>query len=63
MKSSARFMKLGQVASTLGCTRGTAYNYVRIGLIPAIRLGRRLLVDVEQFEQALAKLATEPKAK
>jgi excisionase family DNA binding protein len=56
-------MKLGQVASTLGCTKGTAYTYVRNGVIPAIRLGGRLLIDTEQLEQALAKLAVGPKEK
>ena len=58
MKSpEPRFMKLGQVASALGCTRGTALAYVHNGLIPAIRLGGRFLVDAEQFKQTLEKLA------
>jgi len=38
-----------QVAGFLGVSRGTAYEYVQSGEIPAIRLGRRWLVPRTRF--------------
>lgn len=38
-----------QVAELLGLSRGTAYQHVRDGVIPAVRLGRRWFVPRNRF--------------
>lgn len=38
-----------QVAELLGVARGTAYEYIHNGEIPAIRLGRRWLIPRVRF--------------
>lgn len=43
-----------EAARALGIGRGTAYEAVRRGEIPAIRLGKRLVVPKQAIEQLLA---------
>lgn len=50
-------MTVSEVAAALKIGRGLAYEAVRRGEIPAIRVGRRLLVP----RRALEKLLEEPK--
>ena len=38
-----------EVAALLGVARGVAYDNVRNGLIPAVRVGRRWLVPRRRF--------------
>jgi excisionase family DNA binding protein len=38
-----------EVAALLGIARGVAYENVRTGLIPAVRVGRRWLVPRSRF--------------
>ena len=43
-----------QAAAALGISRGTAYEHVRTGRIPSIRIGRRLLVSAEGLRRFVA---------
>jgi excisionase family DNA binding protein len=42
-----------EAAVMLGISRTSAYEYVRIGQLPAIRMGRRILVPVAAIERLL----------
>ncbi|MBT9142587.1 MAG: hypothetical protein DDT32_00426 [Syntrophomonadaceae bacterium] len=42
-------------AEILGISRGLAYSLVRCGKLPAIRLGRRILIPKRAIEQLLEK--------
>ena len=43
-----------EAAELLGISRGLAYELVRMGAIPSLRLGRRLLVPRVRLEELLA---------
>jgi len=43
-----------EAARRLGIARSTAYNYVRCGHLPSVRLGTRLLVPTAALERLLA---------
>ncbi len=43
-----------QAARRLGIGRNTAYNAARAGDLPAIRIGRRLVVPVRRLDQLLS---------
>ena len=47
-------LSVDAAAKLLGVARGTAYEAIRRGEIPAIRLGKRLLVPVAALERMLA---------
>jgi excisionase family DNA binding protein len=51
-------MTVDEAAARLGINRSTAYEAVRRGAIPSIRIGRRVLVPVTALEQLLAQAAT-----
>lgn len=38
-----------EAAEMLGVSRGSAYNLVRVGDIPSVRLGRRIVVPVRRL--------------
>jgi excisionase family DNA binding protein len=42
-----------EAARRLGIARSTAYQYVRTGALPSVRLGARLLVPTAALEQLL----------
>ena len=42
-----------EVAKILGCSRGSAYRWVRENRIPALRIGRRIVVPRQAFERWL----------
>jgi excisionase family DNA binding protein len=42
-----------EAARRLGIARSTAYNYVRTGYLPSVRLGARLLVPTAALERLL----------
>ena len=48
-----------QAANVLGISRGSAYEAIRRGEIPSIRLGRRILVPLPALERML-DLPAEP---
>lgn len=49
-----------EAARLLGIGRGSAYEAARTGEIPALRIGRRLLVPVAALEELLATPAESP---
>lgn len=49
-----------EAARILGISRGSAYEAVRRGDIPTIRIGKRLIVPVAALERMLAVGQTEP---
>lgn len=46
---------VGEAARLLGISRGLAYEMVRVGRIPSIRFGKRLVVPRRAFEQMLGE--------
>jgi excisionase family DNA binding protein len=46
-------MTVEQAAAALGVSRGTAYEAVRTGQLPTIRIGRRVLVPIEGLQALL----------
>lgn len=48
-----------EVAEMLGISRGLAYEMVRRGELPSIRLGRRLLVPCRAFHRWLEEAVGE----
>lgn len=51
--------RVEEVAELLGVSRSTAYDAVRRGELPAVRLGRRLLVPRARLEKLLGCEAEE----
>lgn len=49
-----------EAAIALGISRGLAYQLARSGEIPAIRLGRRLVVPRARLEQMVNQAAGKP---
>lgn len=45
-----------EAATCLGVSRHFAYQAVREGSIPSIRIGRRILIPTQAFEQLLANV-------
>lgn len=50
-----------EAAEVLGIGRSAAYEAARSGEIPAIRIGKRILVPVVALERLLAEAAPEAK--
>ena len=48
-------LTIEEMSLTLGIGRNTAYQAVRTGEIPSIRIGRRILVPVAAFEKMLSE--------
>lgn len=46
-------ISVDEAAAMLGISRTSAYEYVRTGQLPAIRMGRRLLVPVKAINNLL----------
>jgi len=51
-----RYLSAAELASYLGVGRNSIANWVRQGLIPEIRLGRRRLYRLDRIESALEQL-------
>ena len=47
-------MTVEEAAEVLGISRNSAYEAVRRGEIPSLRLGRRILIPAEQLRRFLA---------
>lgn len=55
-------LTVNEVAKKLRIGRGTAYEAVKSGAIPSIRVGRRILVPAVALERLLDRTAASPKA-
>jgi excisionase family DNA binding protein len=44
-------MTVAEAAAVLGVSPSAAYGYVRMGQIPSIRLGRRILIPVSGLRE------------
>ena len=51
---ACKTMTVEEAAQCLGLSRNTAYQGVRTGAIPAIRVGRRILIPTHALESLLA---------
>lgn len=60
--STRRTLTVDEAAEILGISRGSAYEAVRQGEIPTIRIGRRILVLAPAFERMLDGDEGEPSA-
>ena len=47
-------MTVAQAATMLGISRSSAYECVRLGAIPSIRLGRRIVIPRRAVDELLA---------
>ena len=47
-------LSVTQAANVLGCSRATCYRWVREGRIPALHVGRRILIPRKALEDWLA---------
>ena len=54
-----RTYSISEVAEELGISRGTAYELARQNKIPVIRIGKRMLVLKDKFEEWLAESANQ----
>ena len=57
MTQERKTLTVPEAAELLGIGRGTAYESIRRGELPAIRLGKRLLVPVEALNRMLSAAA------
>lgn len=55
-------LTLSEAATVLGISRSTAYELARTGELPALRLGRRLVVPIRALDQLLESVSVPPKA-
>lgn len=58
--TESRAYTVDQVAALLGISRALAYEGARAGTIPAVRVGRRLLVPKATFDQMFPAGVAEP---
>ena len=52
---STKLLRMEEVAAFLDVTLARAYELVRQGVLPAVRLGRQVRVDPERLEQWVAQ--------
>lgn len=57
-----RTMSVTQAAEVLGISRTTAYECVRTGVLPALRLGGRIVVPTQAIDDLLARASALPDA-
>lgn len=57
MRPNPATMTVTQTATVLGISRSTAYECVRRGVIPSLRLGRRIVVPTTAIEALLDSTA------
>ncbi len=60
--TNRKTLTVTETAALLGISRQTAYQEVRKGAIPSLRLGRRILVPVHALEAMLSCGLSEGKA-
>ena len=49
-----KLLRIPQVAARLDITPARAYEMIRLGLLPSVRLGRQVRVDPTQLEEFIA---------
>lgn len=49
-----RTLTVAEAAACLGVSRNTAYEAIRRGTVPSIRLGRRILIPTQALEALLS---------
>jgi excisionase family DNA binding protein len=52
--SATRLLRVAEVAAATGLTRARIYEAIRHGLLPAVRLGRQVLVAESAYEAWVA---------
>ena len=57
MDNSKKVYTVNEVAKMLGVSRGTAYECVKTGELPHIKLGRRIVVPIAAFEEFLSHVS------
>lgn len=58
MRTERLTMTVEETAGILGISRGLAYELVRRGDLPHLRLGRRIVVPVRALESFIASRST-----
>lgn len=58
LDTTRRTVTVDEVATLLGISRASAYEGVRSGEIPSVRIGRRILVPRMGLERMLTEWAT-----
>lgn len=53
--SNQDFMSVADLQKTLGVSRGHAYELVARADFPALRIGKRIVIPVKQFEDWVEK--------
>ncbi|MCC7015526.1 MAG: helix-turn-helix domain-containing protein [Planctomycetes bacterium] len=49
------FIRAGDFARRVGVTKPTVNRWVRLGLLPAVRLGRRVLIPSDALQRLLQR--------
>ena len=49
-----RLLSIPEVASELGLSEGRVYELLRLGILPAVRIGRQVRVDALRLEEWIA---------
>ena len=57
MEKVKQVYTVSEVATLLGVSRGTAYECVKTGDLPHIKLGRRIVVPIAAFEKFLSSVS------
>ena len=52
-------VSVDEAAAMLGISRTSAYEYIRTGHLPAIRMGRRLLIPLKAIDDLLDGLVSD----
>ena len=55
MMNERQTLKIEEAAKVLGISRNTAYDAVKSGQLPTVRIGRRFLVPKAALERLLMK--------
>lgn len=50
-----KLLEIGDVARALGISRGRAYQLVRLGALPAVRLGRQVRISPSQLAEFIKR--------
>ncbi len=60
--TTARTMTVTDAAIALGISRSSAYECVRTGDLPALRLGGRIIVPIQAIDEMLERASAIPNA-
>lgn len=45
-----KFLTVNEIAETIGLSTGRVYETIRLGLLPAVRIGRQVRVEEQAFQ-------------